>query len=951
MLDANRTRHFSLVTEADWTRCTAAPDDALRWSAAAGALTLAPRQYRFAAARERPAWPEEAGRGGVFDRHGNLYALAADRRGVVVRSAGSGRVAPFWPVGDAATQGGVGAIQGRPPHPEASGAAAQPADGRFHPSAPPAGVEPVTLEALTVSSGHYLVAAAGALGLLVFDLHGGGPPVRQPWPGLGPVEALHALAGGGVAALVGNALWPTGPSLRPCVPAAPPWRGFPAPGAPVPSASPPSPATPPHIELQPALPAGGRATAVLAWDGGWLVFGRAPGDDATLWLGALDADGRARPLRDGDATAATLDLGAPIRRAARPADAAAIGALAGRAVALARLPGQPAGETSLFVVAAGGDQAFRFRLTSVDGSVVPTLEPEFWPMRRHEGGGLAALPDDLVLHDAPDARLFHAAGDGWVPLLRLDRPVFAREAELVTPIWDGGVDGCVWHRLMLDARVPTGTAVTLQTRCVDGAADADRARPLLAAQPWRDEPAFAVHPQGSERPWSTPAAGVDTRDVLLQAARGRWLQARLLVSGDGRRTPALRALRVWAPRFSYAERYLPPVYREDAAGADFLDRLLALFEGEFTRWEDRIATAQWLIDARTAPEDALPWLADWVALQPDAADTPGRLRQLIRHAVAMHARRGTVPGLLLGATLAWEPELDEAWFDDPAALATRPHGVRLQELFALAGALPAGVWQPAQGAGALLAALGDDPSLVAADGARRGVLMRALGVVPRAAVEEAALWQAWQRGAAAPLPEDRPADAAARADWQAYLAASAACAPLRSRWQAFLVRRWRRPSALNAAWGTHWRAFDEIPSPVLLPSSRAALADWHRFETRVLRLEPYAHRFRVVLPLPAGTPDPAAMARRLAAVRRAIDRDRPAHTVAELRFGFDLFRVGEARLGLDTLLHDGLARHPELAALGRRAILGGAELGQARLEPPRPLPPADRVGLDRGAAS
>jgi hypothetical protein len=40
--------------------------------------------------------------------------------------------------------------------------------------------------------------------------------------------------------------------------------------------------------------------------------------------------------------------------------------------------------------------------------------------------------------------------------------------------------------------------------------------------------------------------------------------------------------RAWAPRFSYAERYLPPLNRENPASSDFLDRLPALFNGEFT---------------------------------------------------------------------------------------------------------------------------------------------------------------------------------------------------------------------------------------------------------------------------------------------------------------------------------------------------------------------------------
>lgn len=74
--------------------------------------------------------------------------------------------------------------------------------------------------------------------------------------------------------------------------------------------------------------------------------------------------------------------------------------------------------------------------------------------------------------------------------------------------------------------------------------------------------------------------------------------------------------------------------------------------------------------------------------------------------------------------------------------------------------------------------------------------------------------------------------------------------------------------------------------------------------------------------------------------------------MAEIRFGFELFRVGEARLGHDTRLEHGLLRRPELVALAGESIwpplvLGERDLGGGQLTHPRPLPPPDRVGLDR----
>ena len=82
-----------------------------------------------------------------------------------------------------------------------------------------------------------------------------------------------------------------------------------------------------------------------------------------------------------------------------------------------------------------------------------------------------------------------------------------------------------------------------------------------------------------------------------------------------------------------------------------------------------------------------------------------RRRALLRYAAQVHARRGTVPGMLLAATLAWEPdEVDaEPWLAAPESLPERVHGVRLQELFGLAPQLASSAWRPAQGRAALLA--------------------------------------------------------------------------------------------------------------------------------------------------------------------------------------------------------------------------------------------------------
>jgi phage tail-like protein len=931
-MDANGTRFHLLLGQGDWAGCLdgegvrlgerlAASADAaglpLEWDAAQGVLQLRARLFRFRPTGRVEELAPEARRGAARDRYGNWYWIADDGRGLLARSAAAGaRPARFWPVLEPPAR----------PAPTAAGFRACP------PPAPAAAPPP--LRGLAITEDHYLVA--GVLeppGLLVFDLHSSGGPRMLPWP-MGVEFApwdMAARPGGGLWVLDRDhaRLWAVDRRFRPA-------RAEPPPGAPA--------------VFQPlGHPGARRMPARLRPEGVLLATAAAP---AGLDAVAVEA------LPDGSALLLVPDLGdgfAGLYRFAAgavqepPASTAAVLAQleeADRAPGRFRLRGHDlallpaAGQEPMRVLVApgSGDQAFPFALRQDDaGRIALESLPDYLPMRLFGGRALVGA----------GTQAWYDSGEGprWVPLVAQPRPRFAEEGSIFSPMLDGGEPGCVWHRLMLDMALPPEAEVEVWSAAAEEPATlfgpdaealpADLAGGIL----WRREPRPLPRAGGaSELPFLDGAAArcAPTHELLFQAAQGRYLRLRLVLRGNGRVTPRLRALRAWYPRFSYRDRYLPAIYREEGGPAGFLERFLANPEGMLTSIEDRIAAVQILVDPGTAPAEALDWLGRWFGMAMDPGWEEARRRLLLRHAAALFAARGTVRGLQLALHLALDACLDEdAFATAVAALPGRPEDpYRIIERFrtrslppALLGLtgdavapgamVPAGSrWRPEMGGEALhrryREALGLGPD-------------RLFPVLPPGPAEAPA-WAEFAEATLSFVPEAAPAAA----------------------WRGFLARRYRGIAALNAAYGTALAGFEGAVPPLALPPDGAPLRDWAEFQGLVLARARLAHRFTVMLPVRAAErADPARRLAQQALARRVIEAEKPAHTAFEVGFYWALFRVGEARLGRDTLLDRG-SRAPELMP---PVLLGGSHLGEAFLEPGHPWNLPDRVVLGRDRVS
>jgi len=249
-------------------------------------------------------------------------------------------------------------------------------------------------------------------------------------------------------------------------------------------------------------------------------------------------------------------------------------------------------------------------------------------------------------------------------------------------IIDSGASQTIWHRMFLEAIIPPRCGAILWLTASDsladlvdptftwyphilGAADlssiSHRQLPNVPTAVWQSIPSEVPYAPTllGEKPIQ-PTQGLFM--VLVQRANktvrnlsGRYLGVRIHLNGDGRNTPEIAGLRVYAPRFSYVRNYLPEIYREakfgpdaDVDGAstrrDFLERFMTLFESQFTRIEDRVANAYLLTRSESTPDDSLGWLGSWIGIEPNNYP-PDRRRARIEATPGLYKSRGTVKGV------------------------------------------------------------------------------------------------------------------------------------------------------------------------------------------------------------------------------------------------------------------------------------------------------------------
>jgi phage tail-like protein len=930
-MNVNGSQFFHLLGKGDWGQCSArfnrrqqtlasiwsrfggsaAGPDVPVWNAGVDRITLAETGEALPPTKGEPVLLPMMHRATACDRFGNVYVIGDDPTTIRVVNADQRDSHAFWP-------------DDRNLRAKAN---------RDFADATPAGDEALAFNALAVTTANYLIVAARSATrqwLLRFDLVGGGAPVGHEVTALLPQFICDLVADhcDGLWVLTPTNVLRFGPDLQPqdLGPQAPVRAAFQPVAAGDLRFVEPAMVAP----LLPMPPATDARQIALTAQGELIVHARNGSNVSQLFV--LDAGGVAlRFVGDLPTRIHVIAIGPlPTEPDERPVDGEA-----------------------LFAVPLSGNQALLFRFDrDIDGliqSVQP--EPAIIPLRRFGGRGLQLRQANIVYDSG-------TADPAWIPTVVQIRRRYATANTIISAVFDAREPQCVWDRIRLDATIPPGTDILVEAR----ANDDQTVLETMGEAGWVAQPSFYLNSDGGELPGKRSIAQLPTDrlrgqgcwDMLLQNIAGRYGQLRITLRGDGRHTPTLRSMRIWYPRFSYAERFLPALYREDAFSGFFVERFLANMEGINSAVEGQIAAMQAQFDPRTAHGNMLDWLAGWFDVMLDPAWNEDRRRLFIANAAEFLGWRGTIAGLKLGLRLAFDAQLTSADFRLGAGDCTCAGSIRIVEAFSVqakgrkfdkvetsdlggpATRIIADSWSPAEGSAGLVARLSADsvwsptggrfPLFAPGDGVAdwESLAQQCFGFVPALGAAERAAWQAYcaawgDESTAIDLPSGF-VDASGADRWATFLTMQSKA---RRIWQRYLQNRYRTIDALNSAHQTVWTGFAEIALPDYLPVTEAAITDWLLFEGQLYPRQSAAHRFSVLIPLASVNANASELDLKMALARRIIEIEKPAHTVFDVRFYWAMNRVGEARIGQDTGIGAG-SRAPELIP---PAIVGQAYLG------------------------
>ena len=190
---------------------------------------------------------------------------------------------------------------------------------------------------------------------------------------------------------------------------------------------------------------------------------------------------------------------------------------------------------------------------------------------------------------------------------------FQHKGGMVTAALDSKLEKCQWHRILMNAVLPsTKSAITTTTSNLGAAS--------VEIESYTAEQSDVDLATLTDTSWQQCVlTGDDNPDCLVQSGPGRYLWLRITLRSNGIASPVISGIKAFYPRVSYLQ-YLPAVYQEDTDSRLFLERFLSIFQSEFDNFDRQIDELYRLFDPLSVSEDHFDWLASWVGLfiQPDS---------------------------------------------------------------------------------------------------------------------------------------------------------------------------------------------------------------------------------------------------------------------------------------------------------------------------------------------
>lgn len=113
----------------------------------------------------------------------------------------------------------------------------------------------------------------------------------------------------------------------------------------------------------------------------------------------------------------------------------------------------------IFISAANYSQSYELLFQATEQELQLALHTSLLPMRKHGGKALIATGGSV----------YYDFENRWLPLAEQPRHHYQSQATLESSqlIFDGDNPDCVWHRLIMDACIPPGTRVEIETRAAN----------------------------------------------------------------------------------------------------------------------------------------------------------------------------------------------------------------------------------------------------------------------------------------------------------------------------------------------------------------------------------------------------------------------------------------------------------------------------------------------------